>query len=136
MDPTIPKPCVWSTAEEIMNHTWSEWIAAHTSFVAPLHHHTGSIHITEQGSIVLQGTSETSHVVIKKSELISVHLGFDEVFKRRYDRDLGLTFTPLSITCMQENQLKTFYLAIELDHLFRTTNNQEWFDAIQALQSQ
>jgi hypothetical protein len=134
MNPQIPKPVIWSVKQDIENHSWDEWLAARIYSVCPLHHYGGSIHISEAGSVVLEGkridSGENVRIVIKKNEILSAQVGFDNSFKRRYDRDFGLTFQPLILTTSIKGDMETYYLGIELDHLFRFTNNQVWCDVI------
>jgi hypothetical protein len=122
----MTSPIWWSTANDIKNHSWKDWIEAHTSFLAPLHHYVGSISITPQNSILITGihksTKEPITVEIPQKDVKSVKVGFDQVFKRRYDRQLGLGFQPLIIEYAQD----TIYCSIELNKLWRTTKNNEW----------
>jgi hypothetical protein len=131
-------PAYWSSAEQVQNHSWADWLAAHTSFLPPLHHYKGDIAITPQSGLLLEGThkdtKENFRLLIEKKDLISCKVGFDETFKRRYDRQLGFEYQPLALTFKQNDKTETIYLSIDISNkLWRSSKNDEWSTYIQGL---
>jgi len=116
--------------EDIEQRDILDWVKAHTSFLKPLHRYEGDIVLLED-KIVFKGkdtkTESDYSVEINKGEVRDVYLGFDDVFKRREDRSLGLGFQPLRLKFTRDDKEYTMYLIIDFNRVLRTTKNKEWY---------
>ncbi len=75
----------WTTPAEVEARTFRDWLSAHTSFCAPLHHWEGRLSLTHE-ALLLSGTHKRTGAAaeyrVAPNELEEVHLGFDDVFTR------------------------------------------------------
>ena len=122
--------------EDIENKSLADWMAAHTSFMLPLHRYRGEI-ILHRDSIFFRGEDKTTgktHVLaFPISSINDIHHGFDDTYRRNDDRGLGIFSKPLRITFRENNQQKTIYLWIGFNRVTRTSSNRKWFEAISRL---
>ncbi|KXZ43469.1 hypothetical protein GPECTOR_89g489 [Gonium pectorale] len=125
---------LWTSPEEIRKRTFMDWLAAHTSFCAPLHHWEGVIALTPD-MLELWGRHKRSggeqHIPILPEELSDIHLGFDDVFTRWSDRSLGLTFKPLRLTYGSKGAPYTLYVIVDFKRWRRGSDNKLWHDKLQ-----
>ena len=127
---------IWSSQVEIKSRTWSDWLAAHTSFMYPLHHAEGSITLTPT-SLTLEGHHKSNafiklEVEITKAQLISATVGFDGVYTMGEERSLGMTYKPLIIHYRDVNGVEdVLYVGVDVSWT-RFSNNQLWCNEINA----
>ena len=114
--------------EELKKKTITDWLKGHTSFMKPLHRHEGKIRLTESELII---ESKDIYERINKDVVTDINLGFDDVYRRRDDRSIGLTFQPLRVRYEKGQKEVTLYLIIGFSRLSRTSNNKEWYDKLQ-----
>lgn len=119
--------------EDIENRNFFDWIKAHTSFVKPLHRYNGNI-ILSDDKIMFDGsdnkTKEDHAIEINKTEVTDIYLGFDDVFMRREDRSVGISFLPLRIKFTKEKKEYIMYLITDFKRALRTTKNKEWYEEL------
>ncbi len=117
--------------EDIEKIGIGDWMAAHTSFMLPLHKYTGEI-ILHEDSIFFRGEDKDTkekHVLAFPLESIKeVHYGFDDTYRRHDDRGLGLFSKPLRITFREGMSEKTIYLWIGFSRVARTSSNRRWYE--------
>ncbi|HEY4194888.1 MAG TPA: hypothetical protein VGM63_05100 [Mucilaginibacter sp.] len=122
---------LWSYADELAGSGLGEEISALFSMVKPLHHHEGEIALTDS-SLIINGDIDLN---IPLGNLSQLYLGFDEVFKATYARNVGLFWQPLRVSYHDQDTVKTVYLII--DHNFiGTAKDQQWFDALREILSE
>ncbi len=119
--------------EDIKHRGFLDWLKAHTSFVKPLHRYEGNITLSDE-KIVFDGkdikTKNDSAIEINKIDVTDVYLGFDDVFRRREDRSLGISFQPLRIVFSKDEKEYILYLIIDFNRLLRATKNEEWYEEL------
>ncbi len=107
-----------------------DWLKAHTGFLRPLHRYEGEIRLKE-GWIELLGkevqTDRDYYLKIQKEDLVGTDLGYDDIFRRREDRSLGIGLTPLKIEYREREKDRRLYLFVKFRRLTRTSKNREWF---------
>ncbi|MFQ5761586.1 MAG: hypothetical protein ACE5PO_01000 [Candidatus Bathyarchaeia archaeon] len=110
-----------------------EWLVAHTSFMLPLHKYRGEAYLLED-RLLFKGYHKDTHkpyaLTIPFSSIIEVYQGFDDVYKRRSDRGLGLQSAPLRITYHENNIQRRLYAWIGFKRLSRTSKNRAWSNAL------
>ncbi|KAI8926700.1 hypothetical protein BC831DRAFT_455774 [Entophlyctis helioformis] len=103
---------IWSTKAQVLDRNWQDWLAAHTTFLFPLHHCEGTFSLTPT-ELVFTGFhkrdpkdpqpgndgGEAARVVIRisKADIVDVVHGFDEAFSVWQERTLGLSYKPLIV---------------------------------------
>ena len=120
-------------ADDIRARTWVDWLKAHTSFMKPLHRYRGSLELRDpalrfHGEDLKEGRH--FQLVVPLSAIRGLHLGFDDVFRRTEDRQLGLFgFQPLRITHEDANELRTLYIFAHFHHRLgvRASDNRELY---------
>eukprot|EP01116_Phalansterium_solitarium_P024455 TRINITY_DN8980_c0_g1_i1.p1 TRINITY_DN8980_c0_g1~~TRINITY_DN8980_c0_g1_i1.p1 ORF type:complete len:151 (-),score=7.24 TRINITY_DN8980_c0_g1_i1:126-578(-) len=129
---------VWSFKTDVENRSFGDWFEAHTSFCLPLHHYEGSIQFDGR-HLVLEGhhksdATKTVRLVLGPTEVRDVFYGFDDTFRRREDRGLGLGFRPLRITYTVKGSdapsPSIIYVAVDFSRALRTTRNSEWSELL------
>lgn len=114
-----------------------DWIEAHTSFMRPLHRFYGTLEINYE-NLLFRGTDEKAgssfDLMIKRSEITGIHLGYDNTFKRIEDRSLGIFhFVPLRIDFMMEGKDESIYVFANYSSLIRHSDNQKLFDELNTI---
>ena len=116
--------------EDIRNRGFIDWLVAHTGFAKPLHRYEGKLSLMND-RLVFYGNDKKKkqryHLQIKKKDVTDIFHGFDNVFKRREDRNFGLSFKPLKINFMKNGSPTAIYLIIEFRRALRTSNNKQCF---------
>ncbi len=116
--------------EDIRNRGFIDWLAAHTGFAKPLHRYEGELSLMND-RLVFYGNDKKKkqryHLQIKKKDVTDIFHGFDNVFKRREDRALGLSFKPLRINFVKNGSSTAIYLIIEFRRALRTSSNGQCF---------
>ncbi|KAH6563799.1 hypothetical protein BASA50_004512 [Batrachochytrium salamandrivorans] len=112
---SVQCPVFWTTDYDMKKRTWGDWMAAHTSFMYPLHHYIGTAtlqgdrltlsghHKSERnmrkgtatnaslvGGVAEEKTTSPVTVVVHRLRAKSVTQGFDSIFRRIDDRGVGL----------------------------------------------
>jgi hypothetical protein len=77
---------LWSYADEIAESGLRDEIAALFSLIKPLHYHEGEIALTDT-DLIINGDINLS---IPLGKLHQLYLGFDEVFKSTYIKNVGM----------------------------------------------
>ncbi len=122
---------LWSYADEVAESGLRDEIRALFSLVKPLHHHEGEILLTDS-SLIINGDINLN---IPLGNLNQLYLGFDEVFKSTYVKNVGMLWQPLRVSYYDNAHLITVYLII--DHSFiGTAKDQQWFDALKEVLSE
>jgi len=120
--------------EDIEHRGLLDWLEAHTSFLRPLHRYYGILELNNE-NLSFSGTdvknSSPFKWVIKISDIIGIHLGYDHIFKRIEDRSLGIFhFVPLRINFTAERKEEIIYVFANYSSLIRHSDNQKLFDAL------
>jgi len=122
--------------EDIERAGVKDWIASHTSFMLPLHKYRGEITLLED-SIFFRGedkdTGQPHVLALPLKNVLDLHYGFDDAYRRTGDRGLGLFTSPLRIRFKEGSSQKTIYLWIGFRRLSRTSDNREWFESLSNL---
>ncbi len=121
--------------EDIKNRTFREWIVAHTSFLKPLYRYQGTLRVDEE-ALVFDGKNKNGYIdfnmTILVKDITDVFFGYDDVFRRREDRSLGLgNFKPLRIRFENKRGEQTFYVFAKF-HWIRTSQNQDLYDVLES----
>ncbi|MDQ2721542.1 MAG: hypothetical protein M3Z26_17535 [Bacteroidota bacterium] len=122
-------PALWTFEEDILNRSWLDWLAAHMSLGKPLHKYEGMLTLyTNTLELIGQEkrTKEDFSLEIYRQEIEQLYLGFDEAFNASETRTLGLTWLPLRLMFIKNEQERKLYLII--NHSFGRTDNKEYFE--------
>lgn len=121
---------LWIFDHQVDERGLADWLKAHTSFLKPLHRYEGEIRLKEK-SIELIGknvkTDEDYSLDISRKDVLNVDLGYDEVFRRREERSLGVVLTPLRIEYKEKERNRKIYLFINYRRFSRRSSNGGWF---------
>ena len=125
--------------EDIKNRSFREWLVAHTSFLKPLHRYKGILKVDEE-ALVFDGKNKNGYidfnVTILMDNITDVFLGYDEVFRRREDRSMGLRgFEPLRIRFETKGGEKTIYVFAGF-HWTRTSHNRDLYEQLESFRNQ
>jgi hypothetical protein len=106
-----------------------DWLAAHTSFLRPLHRYVGTL-IVDPKSVSFSGidgkTESLFNLTIPRTDITGLHLGFDSIFRRIDDRALGIFhFVPLRIDFTQNSKDETVYVFANYSRLLRQSDNDQ-----------
>ena len=127
----IEKYTLLAFEEDIKEADFIDWLEAHTSFMMPLHRYKGMIELNSD-NIVFTGVDvkngEEYNLEIPIKNINDVHLGFDDVFKRRDDRSPWNK--PLRIRFKEDDDEKTIYLFINFHRTLRTTDNKKVYQKL------
>ncbi|KXA92107.1 hypothetical protein AKJ64_04015 [candidate division MSBL1 archaeon SCGC-AAA259E17] len=111
--------------KDIEGRGFWDWMRAHISWMKPLHRYEGLLEITEDKLLLvgedrpgpffglrsLYHTKGKIELEIPVDRIDDVQFGFDETFRRREDRQLGLFgFTPLRIKYESGEGERALYL--------------------------
>jgi hypothetical protein len=94
-------------------------------FSIPMHEDRGTIHVDRRG-MRFEG-EEFLEFDIAFRNIVDVHLGFDERYKRRYEQAFGLFGKPLRITQLTADQKEDVYLYIDFRFAGRRSENATWY---------
>ncbi|KAJ3165995.1 hypothetical protein HK101_012041, partial [Irineochytrium annulatum] len=125
-------PAIWSTRHDLEHKSVMDFITAHTSFCYPMHHHQGTITLTDN-AIVLSGhhksqpPEQLENLTIAKSSIQSVEVGFDDHYGRFRDGRGGCP--PLIVHYGDD----AVYIDVNVSRLTRSTENDKWCDLIKNL---
>ena len=115
------------------------WLRNHTSFVMPSHRYEADISLHED-RISLQGRDKKTNtnwfLEIQKKDITDVYMGFDDVYRQREDRSMGISFQPLRIRFTKNGEDHAMYLLIDVNRWTRRNKNGEWFNQIEAWKQQ
>ena len=108
-----------------------DWLAAHTSFLRPLHRYVGKL-VVDKKSISFSGedgkTESPFNLTIPRTDITGLHLGFDSIFRRIDDRALGLFhFVPLRIDFTQNRKDESIYVFANYSRLLRQSDNDQLY---------
>lgn len=122
--------------EDIKNKSFWDWLKAHTSFMKPLHRYRGNLNLGGE-NLVFSGKDVKKKISffleIPYKNILDVFLGFDDIFKRREDRQIGLFgFMPLIIRYKLEEGEKSLYIFANFHHSLkgRTSDNKEVYEEL------
>jgi len=102
----------WSHEKELADKDSISQIAAQFSGIPPIHDHEGSLTLTTS---YLSINGETD-LIIQLADIDQLYLGFDDVYRRNFIKNFGLTCQPLRIT--YSNSLKAEVVYIIADYNF------------------
>lgn len=131
------KKTLFAFEEDIKTRGFRDWLEAHTSWMKPLHRYNGELVVTDE-KLIFSGKDkrkkEDIDFEIQISDIKNIHLGFDDTFKRREDRQIGLFgFVPLRIDYMDESEDKKLYVFAHFHHpygLRRHSKNKKVYEHI------
>jgi hypothetical protein len=111
-----------------------DWLEAHTSFMRPLHRYVGTL-VVDPESVSFSGEDEKTgsrfSLKIPRTDITSLHLGFDSVFKRIDDRALGIFhFVPLRIDFTQNKRDESIYIFANYSRLLRQSDNDQVYEEL------
>jgi hypothetical protein len=128
-----------SFEQDILERGLLSWLRNHTSFVTPSHRYEGNISLREN-TMVLQGrdkqTNADWYLEVVKEEITDVFLGFDDVYRKREERSMGIAFQPLRVRFTKSGEEHSMYLLIDVNRWTRGNRNGEWFERINAWREQ
>jgi hypothetical protein len=108
-----------------------DWLAAHTSFMRPLHRYVGTLVV---GSVAVSFSGEDEktespfNLAIPRTDITGLHLGFDNIFRRIDDRALGIFhFVPLRIDFTQNKRDESVYVFANYSRLLRQSDNDQMY---------
>jgi hypothetical protein len=123
-------------ADDIRARTWVDWLTAHTSFMKPLHRYRESLELRDS-ALRFHGEDRKEgrpfQLVVPLSTIRGLRLGFDDIFRRTEDRQLGLFgFQPLRITYEDATVSRTLYVFAHFHHKLgvRASDNRELYRAL------
>lgn len=125
--------------EDLKSKNWIEWLKAHTSGFKPLHRYEGTLELNNR-ELIFTGKDviENKEIKLKISikNIIDLHYGFDEIFKRRDKRNPWNK--PLRIKCKLNNAEKTLYFFINFHYKLgaRTSSNKEVYEKLRKYREQ
>ncbi|MCW4022088.1 MAG: hypothetical protein NWF02_02855 [Candidatus Bathyarchaeota archaeon] len=129
---------LWIFKEEIGHKDFTDWFAAYTSFMLPIHRYKGEMHLFDD-AIVFHGknakTGEVNIVSIPFQNITDLCLGFDDTYKRRESRSGSVNEAPLRIDYRDGNSVQTVYSFIDFSRVSRGNKNQDWFSTLQKMRS-
>ena len=64
---------------------------------------------------------------IRFRDIVDVHLGFDDRYKRRFEQGFGLFGKPLRITYVTENRPEQMYVFLGFRFAGRQSENRNWY---------
>jgi hypothetical protein len=111
-----------------------DWLAAHTSLMRPLHRYAGTL-VVDSNTVSFSGEDEKAgsrfNLKIPRSEITSLNLGFDSVFRRIDDRALGIFhFVPLRIDFTQNKRKESIYIFANYSRLLRQSDNRQVYEEL------
>lgn len=111
-----------------------DWLAAHTSFMRPLHRYVGTL-IVDPESVSFSGEDEKTgfrfNLTIPRKDITGLHLGFDSIFRRIDDRALGIFhFVPLRIDFTQNKKDESIYIFANYSSLLRQSDNDQVYEEL------
>jgi hypothetical protein len=101
-------------------------IRPHLPFSIPVHEDRGTMHVDRRG-MRFEG-EEFLHFEIAFHDIVDVHLGFDERYKRRFEQAFGLFGKPLRITYQSSGEREDIYLYLGFRFTGRRSENSAWYD--------
>lgn len=126
---TMESSVLWSFEEDILSRNWLDWLTAHTAFLKPLHRYEGLMSVLPD-RLYFSGIDKHTHnevsLIIYKYQIEQLYLGFDETFNAMETRSFGLTWLPLRITFIQDNNEKNLYIITNYN--LGSTNNKDYFE--------
>jgi hypothetical protein len=120
----------WSYDHELETKSAISQIAAQFSGVPPIHEHAGNLYLSNSG-IRLEGDTD---VVIGLGDIDQLYLGFDEIYKRNFIKNLGAFCQPLRISSSNGISKTNLYLIAGYNSSF-CTPTQTLFNLLQELLS-
>ena len=122
---------LWSYADEIAESGLKDEIRALFSFVKPLHHYEGEVLLTES-CLIINGDV---NLIIPLSNLNQLYLGFDEVYRSAYVKNMGMFWQPLRVDYDDAGIQNTIYLTIDYS-IVGIAKDQQWFNALKDVLSE
>ncbi|MBB6270860.1 hypothetical protein HDF26_001287 [Pedobacter cryoconitis] len=119
---------LWSYDYELESKTGINNIAAQFGGVPPVHNHTGTLFLTNEG-INIQGDEE---LIISLADIEEAYVGFDESYQRNFVKNLGLLCQPLRIVTNNNLKKRTIYLILDYNY-FGCAKNLTLFDMLQEM---
>lgn len=102
----------WSYEHELENKDSISQIAAQFSGIPPIHDHEGSLTLTNSYLSIIGETD----LIIQLPDIDQLYLGFDDIYRRNFIKNLGLMCQPLRIT--YSNALKAEVIYVIADYNF------------------
>lgn len=103
--------------DDFKNRNLKDWMLSHISFAQPPHRYQGNIGLTND-SFWFNGVDtklETAYRLdIPKTDIQSIHMGYDATFHVFQTRGLGLGWAPIRIT-LRSNPLNPMYLVVDFN---------------------
>lgn len=96
----------WSFEHELANKDSISQIAAQFSGVPPIHDHEGSLTLTTSYLSIIGETD----LIIQLADIDQLYLGFDDIYRRNFIKNLGLTCQPLRITYSNASNAEVIYV--------------------------
>ena len=96
----------WSHEHELADKDSISQIAAQFSAIPPIHDHEGSLTLTTS-YLSINGDTE---LIIQLAHIDQLYLGFDDVYRRNFIKNLGLTCQPLRITYTNGLKAEVVYI--------------------------
>ena len=126
--------------EDIKKRSLKQWLRAYTTFAKPRHKYLGTLEITDSKLTFTEKVKKNITPFYLEIDLTSIqiiHFGFDNVFKRLKDKQIGLfRFKPLKISYINQNEEEiSLYLFAHFYNawkIVRASKNKELFDLLQS----
>ena len=96
----------WAYDHELEAKSGLNQIAAQFSGVPPIHEHSGNL-LLSTGTMQITGDMD---LLISLRDIDQLYLGFDEIYKRNFVKNLGAFCQPLRITSSNGITMSTIYL--------------------------
>jgi hypothetical protein len=117
---------LWLFNSDFQDFSFIDKIGVLFTGVKPLHKYEGDAYLSYDGIVLIADTDELK---INLKDITQVYLGFDDIYKPTYVKNLGVFWQPLRLTYNDSDSFeKIIYLVI--DHNYFSTNNQTWFNRL------
>ncbi|RFZ95623.1 hypothetical protein D0C36_08930 [Mucilaginibacter conchicola] len=123
---------MWSYEEEVAAITAAEkTMRGLTGLTGPMHHHSGTIALTEE-YVLIESNADEDDLIIPLSSITQLYLGFDDVYTNYSVKNFGLFWQPLRLEFTNSHhQPEKVYLII--DYMMLYTQNKKWYDALTSI---
>ncbi len=126
--------------EDIKKRSLKQWLRAYTTFAKPRHKYQGILEIIDSKLTFIEKVKNNIipfYLEIDLTMIQTFHFGFDKVFNRLKDKQIGLFgFKPLKISYINQDEKEiSFYLFAHFYNawkIVRASKNKEVFDLLQS----